>query len=76
MSTVIEQQIANIQREAVLLKNSVPPMARNLPAFKKADDLLIKLIEITKNQSVINADLKDTIEGLEASLSDELYRRD
>lgn len=48
MSTT--EKIENIKTEIEILKNDLPPVARIMPQFKKADDLMKQLIEISEKQ--------------------------
>ena len=45
------QKIENIKTEIELLKNDLPAVARVMPQFKKADDLMQQLIKIAEKQN-------------------------
>jgi len=44
------EKIENIKTEIEILKDSLPPLARIMPEFKKADGLMQQLIEVAENQ--------------------------
>lgn len=57
-----QNKIENIKTESQIIADSIPAMARGIPAVVKANDLMQSLIELAEKQNTVIDELMTAIE--------------